>query len=529
MRHSVVTVLGVLIGVAGAASAQRSVGVDQLWTTNCAKCHGKDGEGGGAGTRTLLTDELYDPAKGIETDRRFFDTIKNGLPDSGMDAFGATMSDAQVWAMVNYIRELQRAAYRKEHGSPKAVNGVYTSKHHTFRIETVIDKGLETPWSVEFLPSGNMLISERNGRMRVLEFYPGTLDPTRAKLSPPIANMPKVRDRGQGGLMDIAIHPLYAGANGAAGNGWVYLSYSDTLDGTARGPGMTKIVRGRLDIADVDSEGRTVLKWSDQQTIFEAKPDHYLTSDIHFGCKMAFQGPIIDEMHYLYFSIGERGHAPMAQDVKRPNGKVHRVWEDGQIPKDNPFAGQEDAYRSIWSFGHRNPQGLVFDLAGNLWDTEHGPRGGDEVNLIQKGRNYGWPTVTFGIEYSGAPLKTPWPDVVANSGAGHTGSVADIAMPTFRWMPSIGACGLTVVKPGSMGEAFPKWKGDLLAGGLSGANVDRLRLSASPDGTTTVVEREEILHGMGRVRDVVCGPDGSIFVVLNGPDKVVRLVPADSK
>ncbi|CAG0977672.1 Aldose sugar dehydrogenase YliI [Phycisphaerales bacterium] len=529
MRYSVLGVAAVGLLVTAAARAQRVEGVDQLWKNNCAKCHGGKGEGGGAGTRTLLTDELYDPAKGIETDRLFFETVKNGLPDSGMDAFGATMSDAQVWAMVNYIRELQREAYRKEHGSPKAVDGVFASRHHAFRLETVIDTGLDVPWSVEFLPGGNMLVAERNGRMRVLEFPSGTLDASRATLSAPIENMPKVRDRGQGGLMDIAIHPLYAGSNGAAGNGWVYLSYSDTLDGTARGPGMTKIVRGKLGNRNADSEGRTVLKWEGQQTIFEAKSEHYLPTDHHFGCRLVFEGPIIDEMHYLYFSIGERGHAAMAQDVKRPNGKVHRVWDDGQIPKDNPFAGQDDTYGSIWSFGHRNPQGLVFDLTGNLWDTEHGPRGGDEVNLIQKGRNYGWPTVTFGIEYSGAPLKTPWPDAVFYNGAGHSGNVAEIAMPTFRWMPSIGACGLTLVKPGAKGEAFPKWKGDLLAGGLSGANVDRLRLEVGRDGKTRVVEREELVHGQGRVRDVVCGPDGSIYVVLNVPDKVVRLVPADSK
>lgn len=160
----------------------------------------------------------------------------------------------------------------------------------------------------------------------------------------------------------------------------------------------------------------------------------------------------------------------------------------------------------MWSYGHRNPQGLAFDLQGNLWDTEHAPRGGDEVNLIKKGANYGWPNISFGINYNDSPYRNPWPKPGEK-----------YAMPAFRWLPSIGASGLDVAR----GTGFAKWKGDLLAGGLSGNNVDRLRMK---DGK--LVEREEILHKMGRVRDVAYGPDGHIYVVLNGPDKVIRLVEA---
>ena len=215
----------------------------------------------------------------------------------------------------------------------------------------------------------------------------------------------------------------------------------------------------------------------------------------------------------MYFCIGERGSGAHAQDLARPNGKVHRLFDDGQVPDDNPFVGNPDAVKSIWSYGHRNPQGLVFDLDGKLWDTEHGPRGGDELNLIQKGGNYGWPIVAFSIDYSGQALTTPW----TADGKAPPPDGATIVMPVDRWLPSIGACGLDVVR----GDSFPAWKGDLVAGGLSGANVDRIRIK---DGKS--VEREELIHGMGRVRDVVTAPDGTIYVVLNDPDHVIRMVPA---
>ncbi len=175
-------------------------------------------------------------------------------------------------------------------------------------------------------------------------------------------------------------------------------------------------------------------------------------------------------------------------------------------------------YEAIWSYGHRNPQGLVFDLEGNLWDTEHAPRGGDELNLVKKGRNYGWPRVSFGINYSGSPLTTPWP-----SGSEADGGDDDFVMPTDRWLPSIAVCGLEVVHPVNGKEGFPQWRGDLLAGGLAGQIVDRVRIK---DGK--VIEREEIVLGKGRIRDIACGPDGNIYIVTESPDRVVRLVPREA-
>ncbi len=465
-------------------------GVEQLWNTNCASCHGRRGEGGGAGTRTMLTLAHRDQ----KHDRPYFDAIKDGVPTGGMPGFAATMTEAQMWGLVVYLRELQARDYRENGGAPEVdAKGVFTSKHHQYRLDTLITKGLDTPWAVDFLPTGEMLVTERPGGVRV--FKDG-------KLSAAVEGTPTVRNRGQGGLMDVAVHPDFAK------NGHIFLAYSDV--GTERrGAGMTKIVRGSLERRE---EGKPWL-WVKQKTIWEAKQEHYVNTDLHFGCRI-----VIDpkDSSILYFAIGERGLSQHAPDLSRPNGKVHRVSIEGDIPADNPFAKRDGVYASIWSFGHRNPQGLVFDLSGNLWDTEHGPRGGDELNLVLKGRTYGWPTVSFGIDYSGAPFRTPWADASKSAEGG------PIVMPTYRWMPSIGACGLDVVK----GDAFPKWKGDLVAGGLSGANVDRLRVKVSPDGTTELVECEEILFGKGRVRDVVTGPEGAIYVVLNGPDRVIRLVPA---
>jgi glucose/arabinose dehydrogenase len=471
---------------AGSAVAQ-TAGVEQLYATNCAKCHGQAGQGGGAGTRSLLTDELFKQ----EHDRRFFDAVKNGVPESGMEAFGETLNDAQVWGLVGYIRELQHRAYRERAGSPRPdSNDVYSSQHEKFKIERIIDRGLDTPWSVDFLPDGRMLVADRTGELRL-----HSTGKTGGALSPPVEGTPAVRNRGQGGLMDVAPHPKFAE------NGWIYLSFSHDIGGRA----MTRIVRGKI----TDNAGGK-LKWTDEQTIFQAKPEHYSGGDIHFGCRIVFDPK---DAAILFFTIGERARGELAQDLSRPNGKVFRIKDDGSIPQGNPFADRGDAYAAIWSYGHRNPQGLVFDLDGNLWDTEHGPRGGDELNLIMPGRNYGWPKVSFGFNYNGRPLVSPWPEKPGTATDDVTAGA--LVMPVLRWLPSIAACGLDV----SRGAAFANWKGDLFAGGLAGETVHRLRIK-----NNQVVEQEEIIHGLGRVRDVVCGPDGSIYVVLNGPDAVVRLV-----
>lgn len=452
------------------------VNVTNFYNDQCSKCHGVNGEGGGGGTPSLNTVDKFDQ----KWDKPFFDAIKKGVPSMGMDAYGETNSDELIWGLVVHIRELQGRALRAANGSPRAVNGVFKGTRADYKVETVIGQGngLKTPWGIDWLPDGTMLVTNR----------PGTLSVVRGgSVVGQVTGIPRSVEIGQGGLMEVAVHPGYSK------NGWIYLGYTEPKQGSDR-EGMTKIVRGKLTWSGSNAT------WGSQQTIWETTQDNYSGAGVHFGNRIVFDNGKV------FFSTGERGQQDRAQQLNRPNGKIHRVNDDGSIPADNPFVNVEGAVKSVWSFGHRNPQGLVMGLDGRLWDTEHGPRGGDELNLIQKSKNYGWPLVAYSINYNDSADWTPWPK-----------DGKEIVQPVFRWMPSIGACGLDVVD----GPAFPQWKGDLVAGGLSGANVDRIR---TKDGK--LVEREELIHGMGRVREVATGPDGFVYVALNQPDMIVRIVPA---
>lgn len=497
---------------AGVASAQEISGA---WKNDCASCHGSRLEGGttpdGKKVDSLLDDNWL-VTDG--SDRALFDIIKDGSAKvPGHDFSGEKHPDRQVWSMVVHIREARARATRK---NSKAVDGVYATKLASFTLEEIVPGGIETPWSVDFVPSATpkglekladaMLLTERGGAVRVVT---KNVDGSWA-MSSPIEGTPESVESGQGGMMDVAVHPDFAS------NGWIYLSFAQRGGGTARRgtPTMTSVVRGKLEQADGG------WKWVNQESIFEAAADKFIASGVHFGCRIVFDPPAYSDAkadkRYVFWCIGDRGQGPHAQDLTRPNGKTHRLYDDGAVPNDNPFAdaaSKEKGYvPSIWTYGNRNAQGLAFDLEGNLIETEHAPRGGDEINILKKGANYGWPLVSFGIEYSGMPRTTPWPDV--------QGVSEEIEMPIDIWLPSIAACGLDVVRAGPKGEAFPAWKGDLLAGGLAGQCVDRVRIEGGK-----VVERENVLRGVGRVRDVVTAPDGSIYLVLNGPDKVVRMAP----
>lgn len=452
-----------------ADGVQNANNVTQLYNDTCAKCHGLNAEGGGAGTKTLVSAEKF----GQEWDRPFFDAIKNGVKDMGMEAYGASLNDRQIWALVVHIRELQLKGLRSAGWGPEQADGVWKTDRASFRIEKVIEGGMSTPWSVDWLPDGRMLLTNRNGSLWIIK------DGVKTGV---VENLPPSVEQGQGGLSDVRVHPDYAK------NGWIYLSVADPAK---NGKGaMTKILRGKLDWKGENAE------WTSEETIYEAPQDTYSGAGIHFGAKIAFDGK-----GHVVFSVGERGTNMGAQSTSTPYGKIMRLNEDGTLPKDNPVEGNP-----MWSYGHRNPQGLAFDAQGNLWDTEHGPRGGDEFNLIVKGGNYGWPVVAFSINYNDTPFVTPWPTQDQN-----------MVQPVLRWLPSIAASGLTLVK----GAAFPGWKGDLLAGGLAGSTVWRLRVK---DGK--LVEREEVVSGIGRIRDVNVAKDGTVYIVVNGPDRVVRLVPA---
>lgn len=286
--------------------------------------------------------------------------------------------------------------------------------------------------------------------------------------------------------MEVAVHPRHAE------NGWIYLAYSDPAVREGREVSLTAIVRGRI------RDGA----WVDQETIWRAPLEFYRPGGgVHFGCRIAF-----DQEGFLYFSHGERGRPDDAQNLALPNGKVHRIHDDGRVPADNPFVGRADAFPTIWTYGNRNPQGLDFDpRTGLLWETEHGPRGGDELNVLRRGANYGWPVITHGMNYNGTPVTA----LTALDG---------MEAPVVHWTPSLAVCGIDFYT----GERFPRWRGHLFVAALAQQEVRRIVIE---DGR--VAAQEVIFKDLGRVRDVANGPDGALYLALNQPDRIVRLVPAD--
>lgn len=457
----------VLVVLFSAASAQDVFGdrsPERIYAVSCASCHGANHQGGMASS---LADGVW--AYGAR-DSDIFRNIKFGLTTMGMPAYGESISDEEIRSLIAYLRTEEKAERVPKAKLPQAEK----TKLHSYRIESVVDEGLKTPWAIDWLPDGRALITEKDGRLRVLK--DGKLLPE------PITGIPESRSHGQGGLMEVAHDPDYAS------NGWIYLGYTHQSPRDPRRY-MTRIVRGRLN----------GMRWTDEQVLFEAKVEHYLPAGVHFGNRIVFDGK-----GHLFFSIGDRGEMHMAQDITRPNGKVHRIHLDGSIPKDNPFVDRPDAYKSIFSYGNRNPQGLaIHPETGQLWETEHGPMGGDELNLIEAGKNYGWPVITYGINYNGRPIS----DLKEKEG---------MEQPVVQWTPSIAVCGLDFYT----GDAFDQWKGDLLVGALRFEEVRRVRIRDNK-----VTEQEVILKNRGRVRDVNNGPDGYIYVVLNGPDRIIRLVP----
>lgn len=478
-------IIAMLFCLGGIASAQK-MKVEELYGTFCSGCHGKNFEGGQGG---VLVDGVW---KHGSTNAEIAHSIAKGNLQLGMNPWENILTTDQIGALVIFLREKEKEFLAKGMDFPvPSPDKVTKTELHDYRIETLVDKGLKDPWAIAFLPDGRKLVTEKSGRLRFLN-ADGKLDPVM------IEGTPATIEHGQGGLMEVALHPDFKK------NGWVYLGFSDgTRDKRPDGKDdvrcLTAVVRGKIK----DHQ------WTDQEWIYRADPKFRSGAGVHFGTRFVF------DKGYIYFVVGERGGLMEAQSLARPNGKIHRLHDDGRIPKDNPFVNTKDAIPSIWSYGHRNPQGLTMDPRdGSLYDTEHGPRGGDELNLILPGRNYGWPVVTLGMNYDGMPMSYPGPDgkpvvsVTAKEG---------IEQPLTYWVPSIAACGLDFYS----GDRFPKWKNDFFAGALAQQEVRRIRIEDKK-----VVLQEIILKNIGRVRDVAAGPDGLIYVILNGPDRIVRLVPA---
>ena len=346
-----------------------------------------------------------------------------------------------------------------------------------------VAQGLENPWAVAFLPEGRFLVTERPGRLRVVE--------ANGRLNPPVAGLPALAAGGQGGLLDVVLD------RGFASNRTLYFCFSEPAPVGAAG-NSTALARARL------SEDRTRLE--DVRVIFSQRPK--VASSLHFGCR------IVEGMKdgrpdgTLFLTLGERFQRMQdAQTLDNHHGKIVRIGKDGSVPKDNPFVGRAGALPEIWSYGHRNPQGATLGPDGRLWMHEHGPQGGDEINLPQPGRNYGWPVITFGEQYGGGPI-----------GAGITAK-AGMEPPLHHWTPSIAPSGMAFLTSDRYG---PAWRGSLFVGSLKFQFLNRVELAGGQ-----VVGEERLLTDLGeRIRDVRQGPDGYLYVLTDNPKgRLMRLVP----
>ena len=350
---------------------------------------------------------------------------------------------------------------------------VHNSEELNFSVQTVVE-GLEFPWGVAFLPNGNVLITERDSG-NLLLVREGAL------VEEPISGVPEISDRGQGGLLDVELHPNYEE------NGWIYITYSKPGDVGQN----TALIRAKY-----DEESHSL---TDLEELFAGTPT--TEGGAHFGGRIVF-----DADGYLFFAIGDRGRMDTAQDITNSHGNLYRLNDDGTIPSDNPFVGIE-GMDEIYSFGHRNIQGMdVHPETGIVWTNEHGPRGGDELNIQDKpGANYGWPVISYGINYDGSIIT----EETEKEG---------MEQPVVEWTPSIAPSGLAFVS----GDMYPAWNGNVLNGALAFQLISRIVL----DGDEFVHE-ERIVEGIGRIREVQQGPDGYIYFTNESNGTLNRIIPVE--
>jgi glucose/arabinose dehydrogenase len=401
-----------------------------------------------------------------------FKGIKHGYADGGMPAYDSAFNDKEIYALADYILEGIKNLKRYDFDKAVKPENRFTSESQTVKLDTVF-RGVESCWSLAFLPNNEMLVTEKSGRLfRVKKDRSKNI----------VSGTPEVSSEGQGGLMDVVLHPAYKK------NNLIYISYSAVKNEGTTVLTTTAIMRAKL----------TGDKLTEQQVIFEALP--YSRTRHHYGSRMVFGRDGL-----LYFSVGERGNEKQnPQTTSNDLGKIHRVKDDGSIPADNPFVKTPGAKASIYSYGHRNPQGLTIDPStGLLWSHEHGPRGGDEINLPVAGKNYGWPAISFGINYNGKII---------------TDKTAMVGMeqPLLYWIPSIAPSGMAFVE----GNRYKGWKGNLLVGSLRFKYLNRCQVTNGK-----ITKEELLLKNIGRLRDVRMGPDGYIYVAVENPGYIFKLIP----
>jgi glucose/arabinose dehydrogenase len=329
--------------------------------------------------------------------------------------------------------------------------------------------GLQNPWGMTWISGDRMLVTERKGEILIFEKdkFTGTK----------VNGLPAMYVNGQAGLLDIATHPDYEQ------NGWIYISYAKVVPGG----GATTIARFKLNEANV----------TEFQDLIVTTPAW--NGGTHYGSRIIF-----DNDKFLYFTNGERNTINNAQNLGNSHGKIHRIKDDGSIPADNPFVNTSGAVASIWTYGNRNPQGMVYDQKNNrIWSVEHGPQGGDELNLIEKGKNYGWPVITYGINYNGAPIS----NITEKEG---------MEQPIHYWVPSIATCGMTLVTS----DRYPEWNGNILVAALAKQHIARIELNCK-----TFLKEEKLFQNIGRVRQVSQSPDGYLYAITEGTGLLVKLIP----
>lgn len=434
----------------------------------CAGCHGINLSGGRA--HSLFDSEFLQSI----SDAEMRQTILRGIEDAGMPPMEGVLSDSQILQLLTFIRNESAGFVENPVFVPSPDGYEISSMKQRFRID-VLAGGLDVPWGLAHLPDGRILVTERSGALRIVEN--GNL------LEASVIGIPEVHVGQDAGLFDIAVHPNYQQT------GWIYISYAEALPGHStvvtsdgvppvRAPSMTVVARGKL---SADNE------WIEMEVLYRAPAELYSSNGSHYGSRFVF-----DNAGYLYYSIGDRGDMATAQDLGSPLGKIHRINDDGSVPADNPFVNEEGAIPTIWSYGHRNPQGLAFDPStGLLWSSEHGPTGGDEINIIEPGKNYGWGVISMGLERGITETSAP-----------------GMEQPVVYYTPTLAPSGITFYE----GDRYPGWNNSLFVAGLAGQQLRRLEIQGRG-----VVSQEVLFDQFGRTRTASVGPDGLIYALLQSP------------